>query len=215
MSLEQVRRALDQASACGSAPGAHVLLVLAWYADPDGGNVRPSVPRITRETGLGERTVQRALRHLERLGFLTPERRSAGKATAYRLTLHPRQPDTPLIQTPVSLTPPPVTVTPLPPSERHPISTQSHVTEERAPAHARNGAGGASEGNGSAPLTPERKREILTALKAKLAAPEPEPRTRRQIRSTSQTESILAAQSLAEAEISGRPSGSKVAKPPS
>lgn len=47
-----------------------VLLRLADFADDGGGSVFASIPRIAADCGLGERTVQIAMRRLEAAGLL-------------------------------------------------------------------------------------------------------------------------------------------------
>ncbi len=47
-----------------------VALRLADFADDDGGSIYPSVPRVARDCGLGERSVQGALRRLQNDGVL-------------------------------------------------------------------------------------------------------------------------------------------------
>lgn len=48
----------------------HVLLVLANYAGADGEDAFPSVERLSKETGMSSRSVQRALRTLEESGLI-------------------------------------------------------------------------------------------------------------------------------------------------
>jgi len=47
-----------------------VALRLADFADDGGGSIYPSVPRVARDCGLGERSVQGALRRLQNDGVL-------------------------------------------------------------------------------------------------------------------------------------------------
>lgn len=60
--------------AVGDAPmpsaAKHVLRVIADYADADGSNARMGVARIARNTGYGERHVQRQIRWLRDHGWL-------------------------------------------------------------------------------------------------------------------------------------------------
>jgi hypothetical protein len=51
---------------------AMVLIGLANHADPEGCNAFPSVATLVRYTRLSERSVQNALRALEKLGLITP-----------------------------------------------------------------------------------------------------------------------------------------------
>ena len=47
-----------------------VLLIIASYADPDGGRANPSVPTIAADAGVDERSARRALRALESAGLV-------------------------------------------------------------------------------------------------------------------------------------------------
>lgn len=72
--------------------GKQVLAVMATFARADGTSCYPSVERISRETGLGERTVERALAHLRRLGAIVPltsvlDARRNHHAREYRITI--------------------------------------------------------------------------------------------------------------------------------
>lgn len=85
MSVEQLKLALD-APIAGAAKS--VLLVLAWYADSEGGRVWPSVPTVARQSGASERHVRRALIDLKTLGWLVLEKAASGKlANCYRLAI--------------------------------------------------------------------------------------------------------------------------------
>jgi len=65
-----------------------VLLVLADYADEEGGSCWPSVKTIARETLLSERQVQYNLRHLQEIGEITVEEKGGGrKSTRYRVSM--------------------------------------------------------------------------------------------------------------------------------
>lgn len=57
-----------------------VLLRLADFADDDGGRVFASVPRIAADCGLGERTVQTAMRRLQAAGLLVMVAEADAKA---------------------------------------------------------------------------------------------------------------------------------------
>lgn len=65
-----------------------VLLALADQANDEGTQCWPSVPTIARRSGQGDRTVRRALEHLEAKGHLTRQHRD-GASTQYRV--HPCQ----------------------------------------------------------------------------------------------------------------------------
>ncbi|WP_327710072.1 helix-turn-helix domain-containing protein [Streptomyces sp. NBC_00464] len=69
----------------------HVLQVLAEHARPDGSNTHPSVLRIQYRTGYDERTVQRALRRLEKSGLIQRDG-SVGGRTKWRLALSAKRP---------------------------------------------------------------------------------------------------------------------------
>lgn len=67
-----------------------VALVIASYANPDGSKVFPGIARLTVQTGLDSRTVQRAMATLRKTGLIQLVRRGArraGKSDEYRLTL--------------------------------------------------------------------------------------------------------------------------------
>jgi hypothetical protein len=65
-----------------------VLLVLADYADEDGGSCWPSVKTIAKETLLSERQVQYALRNLEQIGEIAIEEMGGGRrSTRYRICM--------------------------------------------------------------------------------------------------------------------------------
>ena len=81
--LRAVRRA-----ALGTPPRTLVALTLATYGDRDGGGIRPGVSRLVADTRLGERTIHRELRELERMGVLVVV--TAGTpllATVYRMSM--------------------------------------------------------------------------------------------------------------------------------
>ncbi len=128
-----------------------VLLALADNAS-DEGQCFPSVKRLTEKTSLSERTVQRMISRLDELGHLTCHMRQ-GRSTVY--TIHPRQGDTPVRvtppsqrrDTPVTVTPTPVTVTPHP---RH-GDTHNHQVTIKEPS-------GEPERGARKARTPPRKR---------------------------------------------------------
>jgi len=68
-----------------------VLLKLADCADDDGRNAFPSVARVARECGLGERTVQRILATLVTGGYLVIDQPATRhRPTVYRVIPDPR-----------------------------------------------------------------------------------------------------------------------------
>ncbi len=80
----------------------HVGMALAFYGDSDGCECRPGVRRLAFETGRSERTVERCLTELNRLGWITlvrqPTRSRAadlfGPAAVWQLST-PYPPDDP------------------------------------------------------------------------------------------------------------------------
>lgn len=89
-----------------------VLLSLADQANDDGTQCWPSVRRLVARCGQSERTVQRAIKSLQKRGLISVEER---KGTSSNYLIHPRQPDTPVKKSPPSnTTKTPVTVTPKP-----------------------------------------------------------------------------------------------------
>ena len=64
-----------------------VLLVLADYADEDGGSCWPSVKTIARETLLSERQVQYCLRSLEKMGEISIEKGGGRRSNRYRVLM--------------------------------------------------------------------------------------------------------------------------------
>jgi hypothetical protein len=64
-----------------------VLLVLADYADEDGGSCWPSVATIARESLLSERQVQYCLRHLEQLGEIEVAKGGGRRSNRYRVLM--------------------------------------------------------------------------------------------------------------------------------
>jgi len=74
-----------------------VLRVLADYADENGRNAHPGIPRLATDCGMGESTVRRHLKWLEKNGYVVQESRghnvgAFALASVYSLTL----PDLPL-----------------------------------------------------------------------------------------------------------------------
>lgn len=88
-----------------------VFLALADCAN-DEGVAWPSISTIARKTGVGERTVQRAIREGEKSGLIARQE-VIGKGCRY--TINPRHSDTPATKSPVTNeTKTPATVTPHP-----------------------------------------------------------------------------------------------------
>ena len=138
MSVEVMRRVWAVSESTGSA--RLVLLAIADCCNSDDGTgAWPSIPELCAKTRLGDRTVQRAIRALQKLGELWVERNAGPNGVnRYRVVLSripvnltPRQSDTPVNltgsgdeaspqvkgQDPVNLTPPrqfdaPVNLTP-------------------------------------------------------------------------------------------------------
>lgn len=75
----------------------YVLLMLANYADAEGGSVFPSIARLEKDTHLARRTIQRALRRLEKAGLIQPANKNVlpekyrpdKRPNAYRLKMPP------------------------------------------------------------------------------------------------------------------------------
>jgi DNA-binding FadR family transcriptional regulator len=111
-----------------------VLLALADCAN-DEGLCWPSIATLKTKSGASERTVQRAIKHLEDMGVLT-RRQVPGKGCKYRID--PRHIDTPVRETPVSERreppserhPTPVTVTPKPSKNHQEPSTSSSTSDD-------------------------------------------------------------------------------------
>jgi Helix-turn-helix domain len=101
-----------------------VLGSLARHAHNDGSEARPCVQTIMRETSLSERTVQRALRKLETRSWIADASPDKGKRGGKKPVNYRLIPD----KWSVIVAPTPVTVTPLPVSQRH--STPVVVTPE-------------------------------------------------------------------------------------
>jgi predicted transcriptional regulator len=93
-----------------------VLGSLARHAHNDGSEARPCVQTIMRETGLSERTVQRALRKLETRGWIADANPDKGKKGGKKPVNYRLIPG----KWGVIVAPTPVMVTPLPVSHRHP-----------------------------------------------------------------------------------------------
>jgi len=88
-----------------------VLLALADISD-DEGRCFPAMRTLTEKCGMDDRTVQRSLKRLQEGGFLDRQMRD-GRSTLYTVTPEPPSNRHPrLIDTPVSLTPTPVSLTP-------------------------------------------------------------------------------------------------------
>lgn len=127
-----------------------VLLALADHADHFGGNVYPSLGLIAWKVGVSERTVQRSVSKLVKLGILESQPRP-GKTTVYRLQLEncprkqPYQPDNPRQSaTPDKLSPltsqpkevgatPDIAVSPKPSITNHPTTTTAVVVDQPLP----------------------------------------------------------------------------------
>jgi hypothetical protein len=76
---------------CSRASFQTVASALADYADANGGSCYPSVRRLAYDTGLHERTVQRALSAIESRGLLRRDARGGrGRATEYDLICPPK-----------------------------------------------------------------------------------------------------------------------------
>ena len=68
-----------------------VALMLASYADPDGTSIYPGAARLTIQTGLSYRTIQREIAHLRSVGLIEQLPRKGlrrGWSAPYRLILH-------------------------------------------------------------------------------------------------------------------------------
>lgn len=123
-----------------------VLLALADHADHFGGNAYPSLGLIAWKVGVSERTVQRSVSKLVKMGVLESQPRP-GKTTVYQLQLdrcprkQPYQPDNPRQSaTPDKLSPltsqprkgratPDIAVSPEPSIENRPTTTAVAVKE--------------------------------------------------------------------------------------
>jgi hypothetical protein len=63
-----------------------LLLIIISYSNRDGGGAFPSVPRLARDCGCTDRTIQLRLRRLQARGYLVVERRAAQhRPTTYRI----------------------------------------------------------------------------------------------------------------------------------
>lgn len=103
MSLEQIQLALE-APCVGSEKA--VLLVLAWYAAPDGTRCWPAVGTVARQSGVCDREVRKVLKRFRERGWLVVEKASHGSLpTSYRLCL-PLATDHPCTQTTPGVAPP-------------------------------------------------------------------------------------------------------------
>ena len=109
-----------------------ILLSMADRAN-DAGECWPSIRRLCLDTNCSDRTVQRSIKALEKLGLIGCERVS-GKTTVYKLLEAPLQPEDPRH----TVTPTPDKVTPLP---RHDVTptpdkvTPTPVTVSPDPRH--------------------------------------------------------------------------------
>jgi DNA-binding transcriptional ArsR family regulator len=98
VSTEAVKWAMDDAPMLRTDKGKpdssarYVLWALAEHARPDGTNAHPSVLRLQYRTGLDDRTVQRALRRLEKGGLIKATGTVQGR-TKWRLAMHLRRPE--------------------------------------------------------------------------------------------------------------------------
>ena len=118
-----------------------ILLSMADRANDETGECWPSIRRLCLDTNCSERTVQRSIKAMEKIGIIHCDRVS-GRVTRYTLVkapppqCHPRHDDTPEIDvTPVSMTPTPVTVTPDPRhGDTQNLKENQKRNEERAPA---------------------------------------------------------------------------------
>lgn len=118
-----------------------ILLSMADRANDETGECWPSIRRLCLDTNCSERTVQRSIKAMEKIGIIHCDRVS-GRVTRYTLVkapppqCHPRHDDTPETDvTPVSMTPTPVTVTPDPRhGDTQNLKENQKRNEERAPA---------------------------------------------------------------------------------
>ena len=98
MSTEAVKWAMDDAPMLHTDKGKpdtsarYVLWALAEHARPDGTNSHPSNLRLQYRTGLDDRTVQRALRRLEKAGLITKTGTVQGR-TKWRLVMNLKRPE--------------------------------------------------------------------------------------------------------------------------
>lgn len=97
-----------------------VLLAIADAASDSGGDAWPSVPTLARKAGVDERTVQRSVQRLVKLGELAVKP-AAGQhgVNVYRVVMTPRQSATP------GAVPPP--------AERHPTNTANGAEPDEDP----------------------------------------------------------------------------------
>lgn len=118
-----------------------ILLSMADRANDETGECWPSIRRLCLDTNCSERTVQRSIKIMEKIGIIRCDRVS-GRVTRYTLVkapppqCHPRQCDAPQTDaTPVMVTPTPVTVTPDPRhGDTQNLKENQKRNEERAPA---------------------------------------------------------------------------------
>lgn len=91
MSAKMRKRVLDWQE-CLDRAQLQVAECLAHYAHDDGSESYPSKARIARECKLSERHVQRALRWMEDIGMIVPEKNQKGgrgMSTHYRINPFP------------------------------------------------------------------------------------------------------------------------------
>jgi Helix-turn-helix domain len=127
-----------------------VLMSLANHADENGQNSWPSVGTMAEDANCSERTVQYALRSLEKDGYITPEGKSAYGTTMYRLSKEGGAESAPPLFEGATGEPPGVqpgdeegaTITAPKPSKEPSVNRHMRVVEDE-------------EGPGSAPLLPE------------------------------------------------------------
>lgn len=108
-----------------------VLLAIADSASDSGGNAWPAVATLARKAGVDERTVQRSVKRLVKLGELAVEP-AAGQhgVNVYRVVMTPRQSATPAECHPRrSVTPGALS----PPAERHPTNGADGTDDAEPP----------------------------------------------------------------------------------
>ncbi|WP_425506165.1 helix-turn-helix domain-containing protein [Sphingomonas aerophila] len=145
-----------------SATEKHVLLVLALRADIGTRRCTPSIATLAADTGLTERSVQRAMKSLKDAGHITRFERP-GRGLIY--TVHPCSAASGLSETPRA-SEPRLTVTPDIESPGHSVAeppTQSHPNNQEQPF----------------PLEPPRRRRRLAAHAALIAVVDAETGWRR------------------------------------
>jgi DNA-binding transcriptional MocR family regulator len=88
VSWQAVKWALYETPAEVKGPDLTALIILAEHAHDDGSEARPGIPTIARLARISERSVERALKRLEKAGLIRGKRRS-GKATIWTLDMTP------------------------------------------------------------------------------------------------------------------------------